>query len=371
MQTITFNMGSAHASDGSSDEKMALFGTSSATNFAAAQGTSAAGQLRVTYTDSLGGQYVAHAVSGVLSSDPTVSRNSLEVALETLPDQKVTDVKVVSSLTGSATTDLIRTLTVTFLADATNSNNVGMQPLLQCDSGYSCTEQGCFPMVKMPFLYRYAAIAEGNIGSTFATGNLAFYSGTDNGNANVVRLAATSQPQMPAGIAVDTGYDNAHLYRYDMRIVVAVVGGASADVADKYYTRVIAGHDNINSASEAMFGIQGVLPTSVSGSPTRSINTMTYQGPIPNPFSEVPVAGAPGVLLQFPSRKWVADGQVQFSEILIKLPFCSVTADASSVDVNVENVECGSRGQCNRETGACNCFPGYTGVACQMQTVMV
>ena len=53
-----------------------------------------------------------------------------------------------------------------------------------------------------------------------------------------------------------------------------------------------------------------------------------------------------------------------------------VTADdnAGGVGFNnldVENIECSGRGECDRTAGACKCFEGYTGLACGEQTILI
>jgi hypothetical protein len=44
-------------------------------------------------------------------------------------------------------------------------------------------------------------------------------------------------------------------------------------------------------------------------------------------------------------------------------PTCAVTRLAPTSDLR-ENAECANRGLCNRKTAECNCFDGYTGLAC-------
>merc|ERR1711881_603766 len=44
-------------------------------------------------------------------------------------------------------------------------------------------------------------------------------------------------------------------------------------------------------------------------------------------------------------------------------PTCTVTRLAPKSDLR-ENAECSNRGLCNRKTAECNCFDGYTGLAC-------
>lgn len=56
-------------------------------------------------------------------------------------------------------------------------------------------------------------------------------------------------------------------------------------------------------------------------------------------------------------------------------PDCSLLECPSGTDVmlgdgKVKGRDCGGRGMCNRETGACECFPGYYGTACGFQTTV-
>lgn len=40
-------------------------------------------------------------------------------------------------------------------------------------------------------------------------------------------------------------------------------------------------------------------------------------------------------------------------------------------NVDIENIECSGRGECDRGAGTCECYEGYTGNACEMQTTVV
>jgi len=40
-------------------------------------------------------------------------------------------------------------------------------------------------------------------------------------------------------------------------------------------------------------------------------------------------------------------------------------------NVDIENIECSGRGGCDRGSGMCECYDGYTGNACEMQTTVV
>jgi len=50
---------------------------------------------------------------------------------------------------------------------------------------------------------------------------------------------------------------------------------------------------------------------------------------------------------------------------------CVVTRNVLTVEDYKEQVECGNRGTCDRETGICTCFSGYYGLACDQITTYI
>ena len=327
------------------------------------------------------------------------------MALENIKNFKVSQVNVKAQFVKPGTTPranvLQKRFLVTFVPDLDSSSNVGVQNNLVCESGYSCSTAGCAPVVKMPFLYRYAAVT-GSIGLDLSNSpsspyGVSFFAGSatntaasfNGGNAaNFVRLDASSAPSLPPGMSPDSDA-SLESARYDIRVVVATKAATpDASQPSHVWTRVTYGHAAIMSEGHEYVGPSVATgPWSPSKFSAASFNPsllgMTYQGTIPAALA-VPVAGAPGVVLSFP-RTSMHDGEgYRFFEILIKLPSCTVTplvlgsefvdTDGSAiaaVDPRVENAECSNRGQCNRDTGLCECFSGFYGVACSKQTTMV
>ena len=74
-----------------------------------------------------------------------------------------------------------------------------------------------------------------------------------------------------------------------------------------------------------------------------------------------------GLVVDFSSSP-TASGASRGARFSWRLPTCTVT-QTQSADSDYESTECGGRGNCNRATGNCACFNGYSGYACSQQTV--
>lgn len=357
--------------------------------------------------------------SAVTTSD--LGSMSLEVALETIADQTVYQVEVHSKLVDPVGTGnvLAKRYVVEYVPNELSSSNFGVQGLLVCDSGYGCANSGCSPQVAMPFLVRYAAKngerSDFDSSSGFSAAGVTYFTGQFNSDASFVgspssvipvppgfmRLDASSSPRLPLGSTVDQGLTASSNNRYDIRVVVAVQDPndptTSDSATDVYWTKVIYGNTAITTDTYEYdldaCSTNGVLsacagPWSASSPASNYIvGTLlgfTYRGFIPSGLVAA-IPDAPGVVLNFPSTNMVYnDLQMRFFEILIKLPSCTVTPlltgaeflDAlgmpiAPVDKDVENIECSNRGQCNRDSGLCECFTGFYGAACSKQTTMV
>jgi len=73
------------------------------------------------------------------------------------------------------------------------------------------------------------------------------------------------------------------------------------------------------------------------------------------------------MLLEIEEDMKCADGvQPKFANAAGESPTCTVTRKANDPKNLRENAECSNRGLCNRKTAECNCFDGYTGLACDI-----
>jgi len=389
----------------STSEGMSLFGTSdTVTVEAMANSASSYSQIRVGYTDAYGNGYIGRTAASSVFNLNGAGETSLKVALENTP--KVKSVTVSSAMPVNAYGSysiLERRYVVTFTPDYVSSVNVGQQNALLCSSGYGCSGHGCSPMVSMPFLYRYGtSVSYATDLTTSATPTFNFFAGQSNSassftNKYFIRLDASSTPRMPLNMVPDASLTSSDPtgVRYDARLLVAVQDspGGVDDAVDMFWTRVVYGHLNISSETfEWSNGLSGVWSTTSSkpASFNPSLLGFTFQGFIPsaagsNGGFKATIPEAPGMILEFPSRNMVGtDGYFTFYEILVKLPSCKVTplvvgdeftsatgTALTPVDSKVENVECSNRGQCNRDTGMCECYSGFYGVSCSRQTTMV
>jgi hypothetical protein len=409
------------AASPSGAEGMDLFGTSGSKNFNSIQEDQASAQLHIGAIDNSGQVYYAPSAAKAVFAQDAATRvdgradpgvDSIETALENIPAFKVRNVKVTGRFTkptvagqpenGNGIANVMeKRYLVTFVPDVINSANFGLQNNLVCDSAYGCSNAGCQPIVRMPYLYRYAATrSEQSSVDQYpvlpSAANFDFYTGSANLDADFnakkfVRLDPSSMPRLPPGVTVDMGVSAANPDRYDIRVVVAVQDPAdqtnSDSLIDVYWTKVVYTNTDITTDVTEYRTVSpqtaGVYSSGKASDFVGTLNGFTSRGFIP-PELRAPIPDAPGVILSFPDTNLIGgDQNYKFFEILIKLPSCKVTpivapgyvdvdgVEIAPVDEQVENIECSNRGQCNRETGLCECFEGYYGLACHRQTVLV
>jgi len=79
-------------------------------------------------------------------------------------------------------------------------------------------------------------------------------------------------------------------------------------------------------------------------------------------FTDARNSGQQSLLEVVTDMKCESGVQPKFDDSAIE---CSVSRVTSAIDYR-ENGECSNRGLCNRKTAECNCFDGYTGLACDI-----
>merc|ERR1711965_463329 len=81
-------------------------------------------------------------------------------------------------------------------------------------------------------------------------------------------------------------------------------------------------------------------------------------------FTDARNSGKQAMLELEADMKCASGVQPKFENVAGQNPTCTVTRKEQSDSVLRENAECSNRGLCNRKTAECNCFDGYTGLAC-------
>lgn len=374
-------------------EGMGFFGANK--NFEVYRDDPRSAQLRVGFTDVDGATYFAPtAAKAVFSEDDASSgrsnaESSMELALENIAGMRVRNVKITAKNKEFALGEdfyLENRFLVTFVPHEPSSSNIGLQAPLWCDSAYSCNTAGCAPMVKMPFLYRYTKLDNSIPSIDGAAGSSNFVFVLDNvAPGDYVGLHANSSPYLAAGIK-PSGVDTLADLPADIRILVAIQdppNGSGDDGVDIYWTKVVYGEEVQHDTTGYTGTSKGPFSATNQNDFVGTLNGFTYRGFIPDSLS-ASIPDAPGIILDFSNVNMVTeDGEYNFYEILVKLPTCEVTPiiedgildnDGNPIPIvseNVENVECSNRGQCNRDTGLCECFAGYAGVACSRQSILV
>lgn len=113
-----------------------------------------------------------------------------------------------------------------------------------------------------------------------------------------------------------------------------------------------------------------VPPYSSSSTKKKGVTTTTYDFAQPFTlkfevqFTDARNSGQQQLLELVSDVKCDSGVQPKFENAATHDPTCTVTRKQVS-DLR-ENAECSNRGLCNRKTAECNCFDGYTGLACDI-----
>lgn len=294
----------------------------------------------------------------------TNAEGDLEDALKGIPNFRIRDVTVSSGFV--AGTDLTVSYYVTFHHETAEGNNFGQQNLLMCPHSrevgtdmttYGCGAAGCRPKIQQPRIV--SAMGAAGTGSNFADA------------ASTISFSKNSVLTCPVG-ATCSGATSTQ-YQGSVSIVTAEDGSdfrVWAKGAGVTTAKLVA--DTAAAASDDMAGALDVVGSTytflgmLKDFPV--VSTDRYAVDISSVMADTTVeinsAGLSGVIVNEFELAFIT---VQCEETT------DVTIDGADGfnNIDVENIECSGRGVCDRATGTCGCFEGYTGLACGEQTILI
>jgi hypothetical protein len=148
-------------------------------------------------------------------------------------------------------------------------------------------------------------------------------------------------------------------------------------VMDTSVVEFPAGYGPVAGQTDVEVTITWSLPA--GGSLSYTVDTITLGGVL---VSDSPFVGFRGFIGDVGASEQVnlayglmvtIDGtgvaDTNTNTITYDMAHCSVTEE-TAVPSKTEDAECSNRGACNRVTGECECFDGFTGLACTAATIL-
>jgi len=346
------------------------------------------GDIVLHYTDAQGQVWTTSAIS--LSSG-TVTNNIIS-ALTALPNYKIPSVKVTAGSGSYGPQNSGSAASSSFFITFTDERNSGNQELLACDPlPLGCVTAGCSPLYAQPQFWKIktsgafgaAAITTGSFASEGAA-EAAFPLTADSIFDNSAAGANIDQ----ASFAVHISYANGALYptyyvNWDYSGLVTgaaptanTLPGAissctpAGDINTCQWKYIPSGYVNgadtthnampsgVNKANDGSSGSSGTLANGVG-------------------FNRVPVGN--GLYITLPDAYATLGASTNTAPTANTVAIliyqvatvqCSVQEYLRS-DPMYENEECSGRGACDYTSGTCNCFEGFYGDHCSLQTILV
>lgn len=347
----------------------------------------------------------AMAYASAIAADTTNSETRLEMALEGLPNFAIQDVTVAKNADAALSTNLNqglrRSFDVTFHHESDNQNNYGVQNLLGCEVANVCPGAGCRPKTRQ--LYTVATAAGKGATAEGAAVTAANYMSPniDGSTDSFMYFHEESVLQCPTGktctqATVASSDTTTHIEEFMAGIIVAVVnpdadvGGDSAGA--KVFVAAFGNGDGGNLGSSGiatddlltvdadwLTTVAPAIVSTVTGNNANGWDAFQYVGELTSSnYQKFDISDiVPETFLVFPTSDFHtgAGNNVDYYQILAFDPFTCSVADVTESgspheNSDAENMECSGRGECNRATGACECFSGYKGDSCNMQTVL-
>jgi len=232
----------------------------------------------------------------------------LEKALESLPAFAVSNVTVTAA---TSNTDSSIVLKITFTGDT----NTGNEELLRCafnSDGYTlgCPAAGCQPKFKQPRVFKSDKP----------------YVGFDISKLSVLEHAAP--------------YKDANAGKWAVETTLSITKSASG------YTYSFTGTKSWGDSNDSANIAETPVPAE--------------RGKVEGPY---------GLLIDFKDDMSALNLGVNSFTFKWMLPDCKVSA--TPADKDLEKAECSNRGVCDRTSGQCTCFDGYSGSTCNAQVIVV
>lgn len=311
---------------------------------------------------------------------PEAALAAAETALKALPNFAVKDVSA-TVMIDDDTTGLTSSLAVTFLHES-SGNSFGPQNLLKCpqrryvgadvrgDALYTfgCAKEGCQPKIMQPRLV--LAGKSTDYGSTFGAAGANVKFSTDSVLTCPIGADCTQATAFVGGIVVAIGADsNSNLQVWvqalDGQNTLAnmdTVAGA-ASVAD-----YVAG-----ATTNSGFKFHGRVADHPATGNVHKVDISRVMADTSLDIDSSAVADGDLYYLQWIPARCIdaVDMTVDFTVPVVNTDADALYTGAPMDNHDVENIECSGRGQCDREAGTCQCFEGYTGLACGDQTILV
>jgi len=249
--------------------------------------------------------------------------DNMKSALESLPQFSVSEVDVSSTVSAAGVAP-----SVTYKVTFTGSTNTGNEELLQCPFNsdgvtMGCSAAGCQPKFKQPRLL------SSNLLTAAAQGR----------GISISPLAVLLQPA-----AVEGG--NQYGDDGEWGVSTSFVLEAAADGSLTY----------------------SFVDTKIWGSSSDELNIAA--APVPPSGLRGSIAGPAGLIMSLDTSDTVLSLGVGTYPISWTLPSCTVSV-SSAADKDLEKAECSNRGVCDRTSGSCQCFNGYSGASCTSQVIFV
>lgn len=306
-------------------------------------------------------------------TEDATSAARIEAALESLPNFAVRDVTVTHESTDVTPTEVFNTFEVTFRHLEDGQNNYGKQNLA-CNANNVCAGPGCQPRVRQSyFLAQWESDGDTGTGGFVGSDDLLDpldidldFSGAGDA-APYLRIHADSVLACPVG-----GECNSENAITPMGVIMLIF----EEENDKVYGKAFGSDDIDVTITAGVISAWGTNVAEPDSADATLVSGYTYLGVITtaNQAKFDISAIVPNTFIQVDTLPNAVGSDV--AVVLFYQPVtCTVTDVSESgsafTNLDVENIECSGRGECDRSAGQCSCFEGYTGVACEVQTTIV